>query len=175
MKLKFIPWNSKPRTMLRYLKPGHIFALQLDATRFAFGRIIATPTAGTPAEFFDIIKDSPVLGEDEISAAQRLIHPLIIDAYSLFDRRILGNWQMIALQEDFIAHDAAQIFFWYGDPIGGYKKTNALGETIGLIPESEAKTMQDAGLSGDRYVRFHILKVLNEISTMPEVPLLHPA
>lgn len=70
---KFWGWDKKPRTMLRFVKPGDIFCFKLDEDRYCFGRIITLMTVGHLSELFDIIKKSPVITELEISNARRII------------------------------------------------------------------------------------------------------
>ncbi|WP_408603357.1 Imm26 family immunity protein, partial [Salmonella enterica] len=41
---KFWGWDKKPRTMLRFVKPGDIFCFKLDEDRYCFGRIITLMT-----------------------------------------------------------------------------------------------------------------------------------
>ncbi|HIA0984292.1 TPA: immunity 26/phosphotriesterase HocA family protein, partial [Salmonella enterica subsp. enterica serovar Muenchen] len=66
-------WDKKPRTMLRFVKPGDIFCFKLDEDRYCFGRIITLMTVGHLSELFDIIKKSPGITELEISNARRII------------------------------------------------------------------------------------------------------
>ncbi|ENY4535642.1 Imm26 family immunity protein [Salmonella enterica] len=70
---KFWGWDKKPRTMLRFVKPGDIFCFKLDEDRYFFGRIITLMTVGHLSELFDIIKKSPGITELEISNARRII------------------------------------------------------------------------------------------------------
>lgn len=70
---KFWGWDKKPRTMLRFVKPGDIFCFKLDEDRYCFGRIITLMTVGHLSELFDIIKKSPGITELEISNARRII------------------------------------------------------------------------------------------------------
>ncbi|EBA2709143.1 phosphotriesterase, partial [Salmonella enterica] len=73
--------------MLRFVKPGDIFCFKLDEDRYCFGRIITLMTVGHLSELFDIIKKSPGITELEISNARRIIEPIIVDTYSLFDKK----------------------------------------------------------------------------------------
>lgn len=70
---KFWGWDKKPRTMLRFVKPGDIFCFKLDEDRYCFGRIVTLMTVGHLSELFDIIKKSPGITELEISNARRII------------------------------------------------------------------------------------------------------
>lgn len=70
---KFWGWDKKPRTMMRFVKPGDIFCFKLDEDRYCFGRIITLMTVGHLSELFDIIKKSPGITELEISNARRII------------------------------------------------------------------------------------------------------
>lgn len=70
---KFWGWDKKPRTMLRFVKPGDIFCFKLDEDRYCFGRIITLMTVGHLSELFDIIKKSLGITGLEISNARRII------------------------------------------------------------------------------------------------------
>ncbi|WP_179625274.1 immunity 26/phosphotriesterase HocA family protein, partial [Salmonella enterica] len=86
--------------MLRFVKPGDIFCFKLDEDRYCFGRIITLMTVGHLSELFDIIKKPPGITELEISNARRIIEPIIVDTYSLFDKKLENgsDWRIIGHQ-----------------------------------------------------------------------------
>lgn len=69
--------------MLRYLKIGDIFCFKYDDHTCRFGRNMAHVMFHI-VEIFDYISDQPVIFEEDILGAGRLlVTPL--DTYSLFD------------------------------------------------------------------------------------------
>ncbi len=122
---KFWGWDKKPRTMLRFVKPGDIFCFKLDEDRYCFGRIITLMTVGHLSELFDIIKKSPGITELEISNA----------------RRIIGH------QDNYNPKNLDGIYFALG--IGdSCKKKDCYGNDF-LISESEWKTLPKLSPKGD--------------------------
>ena len=47
---------------------------------------------GTIAEIFDYTSDTPVISEESVKSASRLFYPINLDIYSLFDRKLEGEW-----------------------------------------------------------------------------------
>lgn len=122
---KFWGWDKKPRTMLRFVKPGDIFCFKLDEDRYCFGRIITLMTVGHLSELFDIIKKSPGITELEISNARRIIEH----------------------QVNYNPKNLDGIYFALG--IGdSCKKKDCYGNDF-LISESEWKTLPKLSPKGD--------------------------
>lgn len=134
---KFWDWNKKPRTMLRFIKSGDIFCFRLDESRFCFGRIMFKMTVGHLSELFDIVKVSPEVTEYEINNAKRVIEPIIINAYILFDNKLDdgSEWRIIGHQENYVPENIDHIYFAFG--IGNdCKKKDCFGNVF-PISESE--------------------------------------
>lgn len=64
---KFWGWDKKPRTMLRFVKPGDIFCLKFDESNYYFGRVISKIITGHVVEIFDFVATTPELTEEDIS------------------------------------------------------------------------------------------------------------
>ncbi|EMV8196931.1 immunity 26/phosphotriesterase HocA family protein [Salmonella enterica subsp. enterica serovar Typhimurium] len=127
--------------MLRFVKPGDIFCFKLDEDRYCFGRIITLMTVGHLSELFDIIKKPPGITELEISNARRIIEPIIVDTYSLFDNKLENgsDWRIIGHQVNYNPKNLDGIYFALG--IGdSCKKKDCYGNDF-LISESEWKTL----------------------------------
>ncbi|BDR57638.1 hypothetical protein XA3_00790 [Xylocopilactobacillus apicola] len=122
---KFRDWRKKPRTMLRFIKPGDIFSFQIEDNLFGFGQIIADSMMGHSAEIFNYFNSSPEISKDNIIGAKRLISPIILDSYTLFDKKLEGDWRIIGHEENYNPKDIDGFFFKYGDPI--LKKVDLLG------------------------------------------------
>lgn len=73
---KFWGWDKKPRTMLRFVKPGDIFCFRLDEDRYCFGRIISKIITGHVAELFDYMSAAPEIAEQKINEVKEFIRPL---------------------------------------------------------------------------------------------------
>lgn len=89
--------------MLRYVKPGDVFCFKVDGGMYRFGRIMSLMSVGHIAEIFDILSDTPKITEGEIENAKRIISPLIIDTYSLLDKKIEpeSDWRIIGHQDNY--------------------------------------------------------------------------
>jgi hypothetical protein len=112
--VRIIPWDSKPRTMLRFLRPGDRFAFEISPNRYGQGTILAKTSVGHSAEFLPDVVSDP----NDMSAWDNGESPAffdILDSYSLFDRRAEGNWQRIATDAPVPARDAHRaVAFGYG-------------------------------------------------------------
>lgn len=146
---KFWGWDKKPRTMLRFVKPGDIFCFKLDERRYCFGRIITLMTVGHLSELFDIIKKPSEITELEISNAKRIIEPIIVDTYSLFDKKLEkgSDWRIIGHQENYESVNLEGIYFAFG--IGdSCKKKDCYGNVF-PISENEWETLPKLSPKGD--------------------------
>lgn len=146
---KFWGWNKKPRTMLRFVKPGDIFCFKLDESRYCFGRIMSLMVVGHVAEFFDIFSSMPTVTESEINNSKRIINPIIIDTYSLFDKKIEKNsdWRIIGHQDNYIPENVDDIYFAFG--IGDSCKKEDFFGNVTPITESEWNILPKLSPKGD--------------------------
>ena len=145
--------------MLRFLKTGDIFCFKYGDHAYCFGRIMAHVIFHI-VEIFDYISDQPVIREEDILGAGRLlVTPL--DTYSLFDRKSEGEWRIIGRQEDYTPpEDAKDIWFAWG--IGpGCKKSNVLDQTV-PISEEEWKILPHLSPGGDYDVKREVTEKLSE-------------
>jgi hypothetical protein len=81
--------------MLRFLLPGDRFAFEISPGRYGQGTLIAKVSVGHSVEVYPDSVSDP----DDMSAWDEGTYPTffdVIDSYSLFDRRLEGNWQRIA-------------------------------------------------------------------------------
>ena len=106
-------WDKKVRTMLRFLKSGDIFCFKFDE-KYAFGRILTSMSVGHLVEIFDIILPTTEITEKQVINANSLVAPIVIDAYSLFDRKEEGEWRIIGRQKQFIPQNIDDVFFIWG-------------------------------------------------------------
>ena len=156
--IKIWGWEKKPRTMLRYIKIGDIFCFKYDDHTYRFGRIMAHVMFHI-VEIFDYASDQPVISEEDIRGAVRLI-AIPLDTYSLFDRRTEGEWRIIGHQENYTPEDAEGIWFSWG--IGsGCKKSNVFDHTVS-ISEEEWKMLPSLSPSGDYNVKREVADKLRE-------------
>lgn len=128
MAIKLRGWDEKPRTMQRYLKRGDIFCFVYDDNRYCFGRIIEIrPKRFCVAEIFDCISETPAIDEKTIENAVRIIPPVNINSYILFDCKSMGgDWRIIGHQEDYYAPDYDELFIGWGLE-GDWKKEDMRG------------------------------------------------
>lgn len=124
--LKFWSWDKKNRTMLRFIKPGDIFCFEIPDGKFGFGRIVSKVSVGHSAEIFDYVAGEPYVSDVSILNSTKVALPLILDSYSLFDKKISGDWRVVGHQSKMPVKDFKGIYFVYGVP-GEYKKVDMFG------------------------------------------------
>ncbi len=119
---KFQGWDKKPRTMLRFVKPGDIFSFKLDEERYCFGRVIAKITGGHVVELFNYIPIAPKIDEDIIISSERIISPIVVDSYGFFDKKTHSesDWRITGHQSNFFPENVKDVYFSYG--IGDFCK-----------------------------------------------------
>lgn len=156
---KFWEWSKKPRTMLRFVKPGDIFCFRLDEDRYCFGRIISKIITGHVAELFDYISAIPEIAEQKINEAKRIHSPIVIDTYGLFDKKVYkdGDWRVIGHQSNFSPVDVENVYFTYGLE-NSCKKVDVFNNETSISKEESLKYPK---LSP--YGDFDIKKLLNNI------------
>lgn len=136
--IKFVKWEAKPRTMLRFIKAGDIFCFKRQDGRFSFGRIMARCLMGHFVEIFSYTSPHPVISEDQINQAQRLLGPFCLDSYMSFDTKRLGDWRIIAHDAGYRLEWGEQYCFAYGSP-NNFKKVDMLGKTEKISNEEADK------------------------------------
>lgn len=158
---KFWGWDKKPRTMLRFVKPGDIFCFRLDDTMYCFGRIISKISMGHVAEIFDFISSEPNILETNINEAKRIIDPMIIDTYSLFDKKIEpgSEWRIIGHQDDFSPENVDDIYFSYG--VGNSCKKVDVFNNEYPITEEDKSNYYTFTSRRDMYIKVLILNILS--------------
>lgn len=159
--MKINGWNSKKRTMLRYIKNGDIFCFNIDKKKYGFGRIIEKISGGHVAEIYSQIKTEPTISEEEIENADRIMPPIVIESYGLFDKKRNGEWQIIGNDPTYVPEDYDKIFFYYGAAPNDLKKENVKGEFVSMISEDEAKTMERSGPLFDAHIKNRILLLID--------------
>lgn len=108
---KVFNWDEKVRTSLKKIKVGDIFCFVIEGKGYGVGRIMAPNSLGHVAEIFDQILISPVVDSVFFS---RLGDPVILDSYSLFDRKTEGDWRVVAYQENYQPSTEEGVRFVYG-------------------------------------------------------------
>lgn len=155
---KFWGWDNKPRTMLRFVKPGDIFCFKLEEDKFCFGRIMAKITGGHAVELFDHISTKPIMNENLITSLGRAIPPIVIDSYGLFDKKTHSesDWRIIGHQNDFFPENVEDIYFSYG--IGDSCKKKDIFGNVFSISEEEASRIPELNPHSDRLVKSLLTK-----------------
>ncbi len=137
--LKVFEWNKKVRTVLRSIRPGDIFMFELEPKRFATGRIMSKVDFGHVAEILNYFPDSPQISAETLRSAKRVIPPVVLDSYTLFDKKLAGDWRIVAHEEDYSASPSEQVFFGYGAG-ASFKKVDMFGNEIS-VAKSEAEKL----------------------------------
>ncbi|MEP8703229.1 Imm26 family immunity protein [Enterobacter roggenkampii] len=156
---KFWAWEKKPRTMLRYVKPGDAFCFKVDGGMYRFGRIMSLMSVGHIAEIFDILSDTPKITEGEIENAKRIISPLIIDTYSLLDKKIEpeSDWRIIGHQDNYSPDNVDDVYFAFG--IGDSCKKKDFYGNVFPIDEKEWNDLPKLSPKSD----FDIKNILRKV------------
>ncbi|QEO27253.1 Imm26 family immunity protein [Xanthomonas translucens] len=118
-------WDKKKRTMLRFIKPGDFFCFALPSGKFGAGRIIAKVSVGHSAEIYDSALDEPVFTEAWNGFAVYFYD--VLDSYSLFDRKIEGDWRIVGNSNIKSRKIHEETFFGYGSS-GSRTKVNLIGQ-----------------------------------------------
>lgn len=152
-------WDKKPRTMLRFIKPGDIFCFQLAEDKYAFGRIISKITFGHSAEIFNYFSDKSIITPEQINTAKSAIRPVVLDSYSLFDRKYPpeGDWRIIGHQANYQPTDVEGVYFSEGLEDDCWK-VDVFGNNKQPISEKEAWKLPRLS----PYGIYHIKELLKE-------------
>jgi hypothetical protein len=157
-------WDRKQRTMLRYIKAGDIFCFQYNERTYCFGRIITRLKIGTPSEIFDYVSSTPVISKDTIINSKRMFHPVNLDVYTLFDRKLMGEWRIIGKDDNYTPVNVEDVFFTFG--IAPCKRIDVFGnETI--ITKNESDSIQDFGFLNDFHIKELVKHKINKEYTDP--------
>lgn len=150
---KFWGWDKKPRTMLRFVKPGDIFCFRLDENKYGFGRIISKIMTGHVAEVFNFTSYHPTIMESVIKKSNRAIPPIVIDTYGLFDKKGYpeSDWRIIGHHDNFTPESIEGIYFTYG--LGDSCKKVDIFDNEVPISEHEAKLYPRLSPHGDHDVK----------------------
>ncbi|WP_330986338.1 MULTISPECIES: immunity 26/phosphotriesterase HocA family protein [Enterobacterales] len=156
---KFWGWDKKPRTMLRFVKSGDIFCFRLDEGKYCFGRVISKIMTGHVAELFNFTSPVPEVTGKNIIELERVIDPIVIDTYSLFDKKVEsgGDWRIIGHQSNYEPTNVEHVYFSYG--LGSScKKEDVFGNAYS-ISEKEAWSLPRLSPQGD----YDVKQLLKEI------------
>lgn len=153
---EFWGWEKKPRTMLRFIKPGDIFCFKLSASSYVFGRVISKIMTGHVVEILGEPKSCPEVNDSDILSFSRKVPPFVLDSYSLFDRKLEGEWRVVGRQNNFAPEKVGDVYFTYG-MAGSCKKVNVFGEEH-AITEKESKKIPLLSSMADEQVK-EILKM----------------
>ncbi|MBI6568557.1 Imm26 family immunity protein [Pseudomonas synxantha] len=161
--IKIWNWDKKPRTMLRFIKPGDIFCLKINNNRYAFGRIVSKIFGGHTAEFFNIFLPTPNIDESHLKEAGTLLPVQLIDSYSLFDKKLEtdSDWRIIGHNENYKPINMSNIYFVYGLE-GSCKKIDIFdNETI--ASEADIRKYPRLNPLGDHDIKLILGSVRNHL------------
>lgn len=104
-------WDNKFRTRMKSIKVGDIFFFALSEQGYVAGRVMTKNSLGHVVEVFDGVVEHPLVKE---LSFKRRGHPIIIDSYSLFDRKAEGDWRIVAHEIGYEPSRDEVIRFVYG-------------------------------------------------------------
>lgn len=152
--IKQVILKESKRSKRQKPKPGDIFCFRLDETQFGFGRIVSQIFIGLVVEIFDYFSKQPVF--DYSRLGQRLIDPIIIDGFSLFERMLEGDWRIIGSISDYTPGEELQKFrFVFGDPV--LRAVDIFNNRNPISPK-DAEGLPRCSLFGD----FHVKELVKE-------------
>ncbi|HAI8717694.1 immunity 26/phosphotriesterase HocA family protein [Escherichia marmotae] len=156
---EFWSWDKKPRTMLRFVKPGDIFCFKLAEDKYCFGRVMAKITGGHVVEFFDYTSMIPKIDKNIISSSKRVISPIVIDSYGLFDKKSHpeSDWRIVGHQNNFSPENVEELYFSYG--IGDFCKKKDIFGNVFSISEEEANKIPELNPHSDYLVKSLLSKI----------------
>ena len=133
-------WDKKKRTMIRFIRTGDIFCFKIDDCLYGYGQIISIIDFGFIAEILGCTSSPDNITEHEIKNGNRILSPLFIDSYILFDRKTEkgADWRVIGRQDNFTPQNIENVFFTYGEG-NSCKKINVLGEEVPITPEEASR------------------------------------
>lgn len=154
---KFWSWDKKAKTMLRFVKPGDIFCFKLDEYRYCFGRIISKIITGHVVEIFKFSSGNPEITEGDMT--ERAIPPVVIDTYSLFDKKIEegSDWRIIGHQSDYVPNNIGDVFFVYG--LGSSCKKVDVFDNETDISEEDAENYPRLTPHGDHQIKSLLIDI----------------
>ncbi|MFG0269518.1 Imm26 family immunity protein [Pseudomonas sp. LTR0] len=109
--LKVYEWEERIKTSYKKIKSGDIFCFALGSKKYGVGRIMTPNSLGHVVEIFDKVLSVPVV--DSVSF-ERLGDPVILDSYSLFDRKAEGDWRIVAYESDYRPSNQESVRYVYG-------------------------------------------------------------
>ncbi|WP_349975517.1 Imm26 family immunity protein [Pseudomonas sp. WHRI 8519] len=109
--IQFFGWDKKAKTALRSIKIGDIFCFVINGRGYGVGRIMTRNSLGHVAEIFDVVTQEPNINE---IPEKRFARPVILDSYSLFDRKTEGDWRIIAHDLEYQPSVEEPVRFVYG-------------------------------------------------------------
>lgn len=161
-KINLWSWNTKVRTMLRYIKVGDIVCFEIDASKeeYGYGILIAKLPYGFVFRALNIRHfKADNIKINELQNAKPFGKLFILDAYSTLDKKNTkdGEWRIIGNCEDYCLSkfDIDNVFFEFGVN-GMKKKINLLGKET-PITDNEAKNYElYSPVSGDEAKKWYI-------------------
>ena len=135
-------WTKKRRTMLRFIRAGDVFSFTRNDGFYHFGQIISEIPIGHSAHIFGTRRRETTLALADLEQARPLMNPVILDSYSLFDRKSDqdADWRVIGRHELIHATGLENYFFVDGTP-GIWHKRNATNSIHCSATEEEAAVL----------------------------------
>ena len=94
---------------------------------------------------------SMVPDASRLSEFKRLGHPVILDSYGLFDRKIEGDWRIVAHQSGYLPPEHDDTFFTSGIGLS-CKRVDIFDNEVPISPE-QARSFRDYSPMGDQEIK----------------------
>lgn len=92
-------WDEKPRTVPAINQDRGYFLLPAFRQAYSFGQILSKIATGHVAAIFDVVSEHPEIAAPALDLERLSVAPLVIDSYSLFDKKREGDWRIIGHRE----------------------------------------------------------------------------
>ena len=105
------------------LQPGDVVSFELRPDRFGYGVVVSRIKIGHVAELFNYFTTTPEM-PDSLADEAKLFPPVILDANSLLEKGVEGNWGRVGSLENYIPGDEVRRFKFTCGIKGGYYTTD---------------------------------------------------
>jgi len=142
------------------LKTGDIISFELEPDKYGFARVVAKVPLGDAIEVFDFFSDN-VNDYDKAISSPLLFDPVILDAHSLFWKRLEGNWNLVAKDDSFVFKDGAKYKYKYGAK-GFQKLIDLNGNNYVNVTQEEVEEYPNYVPYGDEDIKQRVFFLLNK-------------
>jgi hypothetical protein len=145
------------------LQTGDIISFELDLEKYGFARVLTKTNLGDAIDVYDYFSNNPNDYKEAIKAQPLFEQPVILDGYSLFWKRLRGNWELMERDENFIYGEEKKekVKFKYGSQ-GFYELVDLNGTHYNNVSQEEAEKYPNYSPYGDLDIKRRVDFLLNK-------------